>query len=109
MLLNWTVRLPMRTMALLLIVFGFTDALFTDIGLRMRLIEELNPLIRAIYEWNVWSYYGWKLAIPSILLLLLPRLQNKRWLCVLLLLTTIIYAAVNVYHLFWVSLAIHTL
>lgn len=109
MLHNWTVRLPMRTMVALLIVFGFTDALFTDIGLRMRLIEELNPLVKAIYEWNVWSYYGWKLAIPSVLLPLLPRLQRKRWIGILLLLSTLIYAAVNVYHLFWVSLAIHTL
>ncbi|WP_376773905.1 DUF5658 family protein [Paenibacillus phytorum] len=46
-----------------------TDAIFTDIGLHLAFIEELNPLIRSIYEWHVRAnQYSDTMAVPIWLL-----------------------------------------
>ncbi|MGG1517915.1 DUF5658 family protein [Paenibacillus oryzisoli] len=107
----------MRTMTLLLknkillclLLLCLGDALFTDMGLKLRFIEEMNPLIRSIYEWHVAGYYAIKLVFPLALMIIHPRIRQKPWVHPALLLTVILYGAVNVYHVVWMSMAFNHL
>lgn len=86
-----------------LLLLCCSDAFFTDIGLQLAFIEELNPLIRHIYEWNVGGYYFIKLILPLILMAIYPRIPKRVWVQPCLTLTVLIYGAVNVYHFIWLS------
>ncbi|SDN42471.1 hypothetical protein SAMN04487897_102871 [Paenibacillus sp. yr247] len=86
-----------------LLLLCLSDALFTDIGLHLAFIKELNPFIRAIYEWHVGGYYFVKLILPLILMAIYPRIRKKVWVQPCLSLTVLIYGAVNVYHFIWLS------
>jgi hypothetical protein len=95
-----------RIMFIGLLVCSITDAIFTDVGLRLQLIEELNPLVKHIYETNRLSYYGFKLLLPLLLLFLYPRLKPYRRIHASILVTFLIYLAVNVYHAIWLSISL---
>ncbi|MDQ0057958.1 DUF5658 family protein [Paenibacillus harenae] len=99
-------RKTTRFMFIGLLVCSFADAVFTDIGLRLRLIEELNPFIRYIYETDRFSYYGIKLLLPLLLLLLYPRLKPYKRLHVSISVTFAIYLAVILYHVLWLSISL---
>ncbi|MDR6554811.1 DUF5658 family protein [Paenibacillus qinlingensis] len=86
-----------------LLILCFFDALFTDIGLQLALIQEANPLIRYLYEWHIIAYYLVKLIFPVALMLIYPYIRQKLWVKPCLTLTVVIYAAVNVYHFVWLS------
>ncbi|GGA12620.1 hypothetical protein GCM10008018_67060 [Paenibacillus marchantiophytorum] len=92
-----------------LLVLCLCDAIFTDIGLHLAFIEELNPLIRTIYEWHVVGYYVVKLILPVSLMFLYPHIQKKGWVQPCLSLTVLIYGAVNVYHFIWLTYGLHYL
>ncbi|WP_169081530.1 DUF5658 family protein [Paenibacillus sp. PL91] len=86
-----------------LLFLCFADAAFTDIGLRLQLIEELNPLVSRLYEWNLVGYYGMKLSLPVILILIYYRIKNRIWINPFILVTILLYFIVNLYHLIWIS------
>ena len=88
---------------ILLLILCFFDALFTDIGLKLAFIQELNPVIRRIYEWHILSYYVVKLIFPVTLMFMYPYIRQKAWVQPLLTLTVIMYGAVNAYHVIWMS------
>jgi len=90
-----------------LLFLCFADAVFTDIGLRLSLIEELNPLVKKLYEWNIVSYYGMKLLLPLLLILIYYRMKNRFWINPCILVTVLIYFLVNIYHLIWISYGVH--
>lgn len=90
-----------------LLFLCFSDALFTDIGLRLSLIEELNPLVQKLYDWNIVSYYGMKLVLPLLLFLIYYRMKNRYWINPCILITVLIYFLVNIYHLVWISYGVH--
>ncbi|MBB3113530.1 hypothetical protein FHS18_005642 [Paenibacillus phyllosphaerae] len=102
-------RLSIKPLLVALIILCLSDAVFTDIGLRASLIQELNPLVRHVYEWNVAAYYFGKIILPVILLMLLPYLKVRMWMKSLMMIATAAYAAVNLYHIFWVALAFKAL
>ncbi|MFC5450963.1 DUF5658 family protein [Paenibacillus aestuarii] len=87
----------------LLLALCFLDAMFTDMGLRLQFIEELNPVIRHIYDWNVAGFYLIKLFLPLLFMLLYPRIQARPWVSPALTITVVTYAAVNIYHLVWLA------
>ncbi|WP_139999042.1 MULTISPECIES: DUF5658 family protein [Paenibacillus] len=89
-----------------LLFLCFADAFFTDIGLRMQLIEEMNPLIKQVYDWNVAGYYSLKLVLPVLLFLLYCKTSSRKWINPCILLTTTLYFAVNIYHLIWISFGV---
>lgn len=94
-------------MLLGLLLLCFSDAAFTDIGLRFFLIEEMNPIVKRIYEWNIVSYYGVKLLLPLLLILIYYHLKNRKWMNPFILATMALYCLVNIYHLIWVSFGVH--
>jgi hypothetical protein len=86
-----------------LLFLCFADAAFTDIGLRLHLIEELNPLVKKLYEWNIAIYYAMKLLLPALLILIYYRMKNRMWINPCILVTVLLYFIVNLYHLIWIS------
>lgn len=86
-----------------LFIFCLSDALFTDIGLQLRFIEELNPLIRSVYEWHVGGYYILKIILPLLLMAFYPFIRKRAWVQPCLTATVVIYGAVNVYHFVWLG------
>lgn len=89
-----------------LLFLCFADAAFTDIGLRLQVIDELNPLVKSIYEWNVLAYYSMKLILPLLLIVIYYRTSRRMWINPCILLTALLYFIVNIYHLLWFSFGV---
>lgn len=90
-----------------LIILCFADAFFTDIGLVMNVIDEANPLIKWVYNQSIIIFYGVKMVLPAIFLVLV-RLQPlssimQKGSSMLL----ILYVGINTYHIFWLSLTVY--
>lgn len=79
------------------------DAFCTDVGIKLGWVTEANPIAKAVYEWHVPAFYGWKLALPILLLLLYPALPPRRLHKGLIQTTVLLYLAVGLYHCFWVA------
>lgn len=77
------------------------DAILTTAGLSLHLIEEGNPLMNYLIEWNVGLFFLVKLGLPMLLLLLIP-LVNKNWIYHLMNVTVVLYVFINIYHLAWI-------
>lgn len=99
-------RLPMRALLLWLLLFSLTDAIFTDIGIRLELIAELNPFVAWLYNRHAIAYYGVKLLFPVLFLLLYPQLSTRLWIRYSAAILFLLYLIVNLYHLLWVALAL---
>ncbi|WP_138751221.1 DUF5658 family protein [Paenibacillus sinopodophylli] len=96
----------MQAILIGLLLLCFTDAALTDIGLRFLLIEEMNPFVKHIYEWNITGYYTMKLVLPLLLLVIYYHMKNRKWINPCILVTVVLYFLVNVYHLVWISYGI---
>lgn len=80
------------------------DAAATDAGIRMQAIGEWNPFAGWLYEKDVALFYGVKLMMPLLLLILLRRndLNGSRRIGRLLGIAVVAYGAVACYHLGWI-------
>lgn len=90
-----------------LIVLCLGDAFLTDFGLIMDLVDEANPLIKWLYNQSVVLFYGVKMVLP-VILLMLYRLQPlsiiiQKGSSILL----ILYIGINTYHIFWLSITVY--
>ncbi|XID96198.1 DUF5658 family protein [Paenibacillaceae bacterium WGS1546] len=88
-------------------VLSLFDAAATDAGIRMQAIGEWNPLAGWLYEKDVALFYGVKLVMPLLLLILLRRmrrndLNGSRRIGRLLGIAVVAYGAVACYHLGWI-------
>lgn len=100
------VKWDLKALLFGLLLLSFADAVFTDIGLRFFLIDELNPIVKRIYEWNIVSYYAMKLLLPMLLIVIYYFTKNRKWINPCILLTVVLYFFVNIYHLIWISLGV---
>ncbi|MBB4824200.1 hypothetical protein HNO89_001422 [Sporosarcina luteola] len=91
--------------AFLLLCLCMMDAIFTDLGLRQGVIEELNPLMRNIYEMNILLFYFIKFSLPLALLFLTAKLTHLMYLRMMLMATLLLYVIVIAYHICWIVLA----
>ncbi|MEK0315116.1 DUF5658 family protein [Cohnella sp. 56] len=91
-----------RYMLLILSVF---DALATDVGIRLHLIQEANPIAKALYEANILLFYGYKTLLPLLLLFLLRHMPERRIVRTGITLATAIYGIVALYHAGWILYA----
>lgn len=92
----------------LLLVLSVFDALATDSGIRLQLIQEANPIAKALYESNVLLFYGYKTILPLLLLLLLRHAPERPIVRFGTVLATALYAVVAIYHVVWISVAAAT-
>lgn len=91
---------------LLWVLLGFSifDALATDFGLRSDLIEEANPLIKYVYDRNIFEYYFVKLGFPLSLFTLQSVLARSPIVHKLLQFTVGLYSIISMLHIGWLTL-----
>lgn len=87
--------------ATLIFLLCSIDAILTIAGLSLHLIEEGNPLMNYLIEFNVGLFFVVKLGLPMILLLVTPFV-NKNWIYHLMNITVVLYVFINIYHLVWI-------
>lgn len=86
-----------------LLFASLLDALFTDTGLRVGGMVEANPLMRYIYEHAYVLFYPIKIALPCLLLFILPKLKTNRSIRFLLPTSVMIYGFVLFLHMCWMA------
>ncbi|MGM9954572.1 MAG: DUF5658 family protein [Peribacillus sp.] len=96
----------MKNMLVWIFVLCLFDAVVTDFGIQAGYIRELNPLMKEVYHWNRSFFYGCKLFLPLLLLWIYPQLKRRKVVNGGILLCLVAYAAVTVYHFFWMLLAL---
>ncbi|PIC57274.1 hypothetical protein CSV80_09825 [Sporosarcina sp. P12(2017)] len=77
------------------------DAVFTDYGLRLGLIEEANLLVAFLYEQSIPLFYVVKLGLPLILLYIVTVSSSGIVVRIALTTALFIYIAVLFMHIFW--------
>ncbi|WP_127587840.1 DUF5658 family protein [Paenibacillus koleovorans] len=83
------------------------DALLTDLGLRMGLIGEANPIMRFLYENSYYSFYALKIALPLSLFILAARVGQRLLIHRLFRFSAFVYAAILLLHTFWLTASIN--
>lgn len=89
----------------LLLPLSLFDALATDAGIRLHLIQEANPIAKALYESNVFLFYAYKTMLPLLLLYLLRHTPERRLVRLGTALATLLYGVVALYHAGWILFA----
>lgn len=91
-----------------LILANVLDSICTDIGIKIGYIEEGNPFMDFIYNKSVICFYGIKVVVIPVCLLVMyyffiqQKLNMKRF-NVYLLITSVVYEYVLFLHLFWIT------
>lgn len=91
---------------ILLLLLAVVDSFFTDFGIQKQYITEANPLMAFIYETSIWGFYTLKISLPCVLLYLLTKIEPKRYLKLLIGSAILLYGAVLVQHIYWLSLVL---
>lgn len=87
-----------------LLLLAIADAYFTDLGLRNDHVTEANPLMDLLYTNSVLGFYLIKISLPFALLLIISKIQPKRYLKCLIGFTLILYSFVITQHFLWIYL-----
>ena len=87
----------------LLLFLAIFDAVFTDFGIRYHYIEEVNPLMRFVYETSISGFYVLKILLPVLLLYFILKIHIKPYFTLLLISTNLLYVFVFCMHLFWIT------
>lgn len=90
--------------AVFLFLLSFADAFFTWIGVKDGLIEEANPLMDHLLGFSATAFFLVKLALPLLLIVLVPRLNGSLIFRVSLLVAVISYTSVFLLHAAWISM-----
>jgi len=88
----------------LLLLLAILDSLFTDFGIRNNHISEANPLMRYLYGTSIPAFYLIKIALPLLLLLILTKIEVKKYLNFLIGGTVALYVFILFQHIFWLSI-----
>lgn len=92
-----------RYLILFLCMASLLDAGLTDIGLRLDLIGEANPVMRFLYENNYLAFYGIKIILPFSLFFLAAKVGKRMLISNLFRLSAVVYAGILLMHTFWIS------
>ncbi|ADU31919.1 DUF5658 family protein [Evansella cellulosilytica] len=95
-----------NSLVMWIILLSFTDALFTDVGLRLNFIAEWNPFARFLYELNVGIFYLYKLLLPIVLYILYQYVYGNRLIDIAIYACFGLYAVINLYHLYWLGIVV---
>lgn len=87
----------------LILLFSLLDAGITDFGLREHFITEANPLAWHLYELSPILFYGWKLILPLLLILLYPKVLKQRFIRTGIRVTCFLFMGLMLYHGFWLT------
>ncbi|WP_042357015.1 DUF5658 family protein [Bacillus rubiinfantis] len=93
---------------LFLLFAGVLDAVMTHAGIALGLVKEANPLMRFVIELNWSLFYGIKIILPLLLVILALLRPITGKIKLLLLTACVCYSSILVYHLGWILLFANT-
>lgn len=106
----YTLKIHKRRIYLVLIylilILSFTDAFFTDIGIRYFSVEEGNPFAKLLYDYNILVFYGYKIILPLILISIYQFAKNSKWVNTGIIICLGLYIFINIYHMYWLFLVL---
>ena len=87
-------------------VLSIGDALLTLWGLKLDVIEEVNPLMRELIERKPWLFISLKTLIPVALgtYCWLRRDSDRKLVTYALVLSLGVYVVVSIFHIYWIVL-----
>ncbi|WP_127586631.1 DUF5658 family protein [Paenibacillus koleovorans] len=86
-----------------LLIASILDASLTDIGLRLHLIGEANPIMAYLYEHAYIGFYAFKIVLPLSLFYLLARVRKSIVIKSLVNLSVLVYIGILGLHYFWIT------
>jgi hypothetical protein len=88
-------------------IASLMDAMLTDIGLRLQLIDEANPLMRYLYEHSYLLFYGFKIILPLSLFFLAAKVGKRLLINSLFRLSAVVYAGILLLHYYWITTSLN--
>ncbi|TVY10422.1 DUF5658 family protein [Paenibacillus cremeus] len=85
------------------LIASVLDAGLTDIGLRLHLIGEANPIMEFLYEHMYLGFYALKIALPLSLFFLAARIGKRLLIRGLLNLSVVVYVGILLMHYYWIT------
>lgn len=86
----------------ILLILSLLDALLTYLGIQHNFISEANPVMNWFMSKNIFMFFLIKVSLPLVLYIFLKRKMSSLVIkCMSI--ATVIYFAVLIMHLFWIS------
>lgn len=95
-----------RTLIIFLCMASLLDAGLTDLGLRLQLIGEANPVMKFLYEHSYLAFYGIKIILPISLFFIAAKVGKRVFIHHLFRFSTVVYMGILLMHAFWISSSI---
>ncbi|OCT14156.1 hypothetical protein A8709_25260 [Paenibacillus pectinilyticus] len=92
-----------RTLIIFLCIASLLDAGLTDMGLRMQLIGEANPIMAFLYEHSYLAFYGIKIILPLSLFFIATKVGKRVLINNLFRFSTVVYMGILLLHTYWIS------
>ena len=92
-----------RTLIIFLCIASLLDAGLTDMGLRMQLIGEANPIMAFLYEHSYLAFYGIKIILPLSLFFIAAKVGKRLLINHFFRLSTVVYIGIFLLHAYWIS------
>jgi hypothetical protein len=92
-----------RTLIIFLCIASLMDAGLTDVGLRLQLIGEANPIMAFLYDHSYVAFYGIKIILPLSLFFIAAKVGKRLLINNLFRLSAVIYVGILIMHTYWIS------
>ncbi|SDH42716.1 hypothetical protein SAMN05443529_11351 [Desulfosporosinus hippei DSM 8344] len=104
-LLGMTIEKEIILGSLLFFLFSVLDGALTLWGLRLGVIEEVNPLMKWLIYKNSIVFMVFKLSIPVMLAFVLWKIRNRsrKFVACSMGLVLMVYSIVMVFHVYWIT------
>lgn len=84
-----------------LFILNFFDLFFTYVGLKMKYLEEMNPIMNLFYKNNEFFFIFFKLFFISIFIFILYYSYNKiYWTKYFIAFFNVLYSMLFIYHIY---------
>lgn len=83
------------------------DAGLTDVGLRLQLIGEANPIMSFLYDHMYIGFYAFKIMLPMSLFFFLAKVRKGLLISGLFRLSVVVYAGILCMHYYWISASLN--
>ncbi|MFK7697041.1 DUF5658 family protein [Paenibacillus sp. HJGM_3] len=86
-----------------ILIASILDASLTDIGLRLHLIGEANPIMSFLYDHMYVGFYALKIILPLSLFFLMAKIGKGMLVHGLFRLSVLVYVGILGMHYYWIS------
>jgi Domain of unknown function (DUF5658) len=89
---------------LFLLFAGIVDAVLTNLGIAIGVIDEGNPMMKFVIHQSWIFFYLIKICLPLLLIGLFYLRPLKGWIRTLLISASVLYFSVLCFHMVWILL-----